>query len=128
MLWGDDGAAQILVVEDDGALNEMLEQIICDEGYSVVAVANGRAALTYLRTHRPPSLILLDLMMPIMNGFQFLAEQQSDPLLRDIPVVVLTADSRAADYARSQAVASVINKPLPFDDLLDVVVRYCGRR
>src|SRR5689334_11025174 len=116
MGWSQSGV-HILVVEDDGAINEMLAQIFEEEGYTVVAVDNGRAAIAYLRANPAPCMILLDVMMPVMNGFQFLGEQQSDPQLAAIPVVVLTADVRAAERARSLAVANVLNKPIRFDDL-----------
>jgi CheY-like chemotaxis protein len=116
----------ILVVEDDGAINDMLSQIFEEEGYTVVAVDNGQSAMAYLRANPVPCMILLDIMMPVMNGFQFLGEQQAEPRLSAIPVVVLTADVRAAERARSLAVARVLNKPIHFDDLLAVVQTYCG--
>ena len=123
--WSQSGV-HILVVEDDGAINDMLSQIFEEEGYTVVAVDNGQSAMAYLRANPVPCMILLDIMMPVMNGFQFLGEQQAEPRLSAIPVVVLTADVRAAERARSLAVARVLNKPIHFDDLLAVVQTYCG--
>ena len=123
--WSQSGV-HILVVEDDGAINDMLSQIFEEEGYTVVAVDNGQSAMAYLRANPVPCMILLDIMMPVMNGFQFLGEQQAEPRLSAIPVVVLTADVRAAERARSLAVARVLNTPIHFDDLLAVVQTYCG--
>src|SRR5438552_202636 len=90
----------VLVVEDDADIRESLGTILEEEGYGVVTTRNGREALSYLRSGRPrPSLILLDLLMPVMSGAEFRAEQERDPALADIPVVVLSGDSRATERA-----------------------------
>jgi CheY-like chemotaxis protein len=112
-----------MVVEDDfdvrGALAETLE----DAGYFVSRAKDGEDALAMLRASVAPSLILLDLMMPRMDGFQFRIEQLKDPRLRGIPVLVLTGDLRV-DVGALQ-VAGQIEKPVGIDDLLAAVGRFC---
>jgi CheY-like chemotaxis protein len=112
-----------LIVEDDADLREMMAQLLSLEGYRTEAVANGRDALEYLKKGRAPEVILLDLMMPVMDGWEFRRRQREDPRLADVPVVVLSAldPSRAADVGG----AAFLKKPLDFDRLLDLVRRYC---
>ena len=81
----------ILIVEDDFDIREALTQILEEEGYAVREAANGREALD-VAARELPSLILLDLMMPVMNGWQFRAEQIKDPRLAPVPVLVISAD------------------------------------
>lgn len=83
---------RILVVEDDIHVLETYKLFLEIEGYLVITATNGREALEALRTDEPlPALILLDLMMPVMNGWQFLEERQADPRLADIPVIAITS-------------------------------------
>ena len=90
----------VLVVEDDLATREMFQRILSKEGWSVATAENGLAALTQVETHRP-DLILLDLTMPEMDGFQFTAELRHRPAYREIPIVVVTAiDLTPADHLR----------------------------
>ncbi|HEV8624763.1 MAG TPA: response regulator [Acidimicrobiia bacterium] len=106
-----DQAAPVLVVEDDADTREMLQRMLEREGFSVTEAADGRAGLERVAEQRP-SLILLDLLMPEMNGFEFLAELQTRPEWRSIPVVVVTAkDLTAEEHARlSGRVAEVLRK------------------
>jgi signal transduction histidine kinase/DNA-binding response OmpR family regulator len=106
-----DRTAPVLVVEDDADTREMLQRMLEREGFSVTEAADGRAGLERVAEQRP-SLILLDLLMPQMNGFEFLAELQSRPEWRSIPVVVVTAkDLTAEEHARlSGRVAEVLRK------------------
>jgi CheY-like chemotaxis protein len=116
----------VLVVDDDAAIREALEAVLEDEGYVVRGAANGREALALLRTGvRPPAVILLDLMMPVMSGWDFRAEQQGDPALASIPVVVLSADRDVATKAAALQVPGYLAKPVNLDVLLDVVREYC---
>jgi CheY-like chemotaxis protein len=80
----------VLIVEDDEDLREMMAHLLTLEGFEAATAANGREALEYLQTSRP-EVILLDLMMPVMDGFVFLEELQRRPGLGNVPVVVLTA-------------------------------------
>src|SRR5215212_2491309 len=82
----------VMVVEDDFTIRETLRELLEDEGYRVTQASNGAEALACLRTNGTPRLILLDLMMPVMDGVEFRRALQKDPRLSDIPMVVLSAD------------------------------------
>lgn len=115
----------VLIVEDDADLREMMAQLLLLEGYRTETVANGREALQYLQKGDRPDVILLDLMMPVMDGWEFRRRQLEDPALSRVPVVVLSAldPSRAADLDG----AAFLKKPLDFDRLLELVRRFCAR-
>ena len=101
----------------------MMAQLLTLEGFVATAVANGREALEYLRRGDRPDIILLDLMMPVMDGWEFRRKQQSDPALATVPVVVLSA----LDHRRAADVDAVafLKKPLDFDRLLELVRQHC---
>ena len=113
----------VLIVEDDAELREMMAQLVALEGHEACTVSNGREALEYLRRAERPELILLDLMMPVMDGWEFRREQRKDPAIADVPVVVLSAldPSRATDIGAIE----FLKKPLDFDRLLELVRQYC---
>jgi len=115
----------ILVIEDDATTRDAMTLILKEDGYSVACAANGQEALTHLRASRRPNLILLDLMMPVMNGLEFRKEQQNDPALKNIPVVVVSADGNVPQKAASIGVADYLLKPVDIDVLLATVRRYC---
>jgi CheY-like chemotaxis protein len=116
----------IVVVEDDADTREALVDLLRLLGYAVATAENGRRALDLLRTMKDkPCLILLDIMMPVMNGWQFLEERGTDPALADIPVVVLTADASAASRAGDVAVADFLDKPVNVRALSAAVARHC---
>jgi CheY-like chemotaxis protein len=118
----------VFVVEDDRDIRESVVEVLEDEGYVVSAASDGREGLLLLRTASPkPDLILLDLMMPIMNGFQFREEQQSDPALSAIPVVVITADVNARAKAEGLGAAGFIQKPVKIQPLLDMIEQHLQR-
>jgi CheY-like chemotaxis protein len=121
-------AGHILLIEDDRAIRDTLARILAEEGYSVTSKQDGLDGLTYLRASRPlPSLILLDLMMPVMDGWQFCAEKACDPTLSPIPVVVVSAD-RNMDQGRAEGLAVLcMQKPLDLDELLEVIARFCAK-
>lgn len=111
----------VLLVEDDVDLRESLALLLQEEGYGVVQAPNGRQALAQLERTRP-FVILLDLMMPEMDGMQFLAALRERPPhddARAIPVVVLTAASAEIDAAPE--VRDVVRKPIPFDRFLPLL-------
>ena len=111
---------RVLVVEDDDDIRSLLAELLEEEGYEVVSAADGRQGLD--RAHeRPPDLILLDLMMPVMNGWEFREEQRRDPVLAGVPVVVVSAAARASIDA-----SQVLTKPFSVDDLLEAVERHAG--
>ena len=111
----------ILIVEDDDDIREALTQILELEGYVVREAANGREALDIIAAQPAPSLILLDLMMPVMDGWQFRTEQMKDPSLSKVPVVVISADASVHEKVASFGAASVLPKPISLDRLLSAV-------
>ena len=114
----------VLVVDDDDGIREALCELLADAGHAAVSVANGQAALDYLRSSgQVPCLILLDLMMPIMDGETFRRQQLADPTLRTIPVVLLTAAGREA--AAKVPADGVLLKPVTLDDTLAAIARHC---
>lgn len=119
---------RILIVEDDEAIAEAIVGLLEDEGYAAVSVSDGRAALEKLRDGEKTCLILLDISMPVMNGWQFRQEQLKDAALAPVPVVVCTADGRAAVKAQSIGAAGWLQKPIDPERLLEVVGTHCPRR
>jgi serine/threonine-protein kinase RsbW len=115
----------ILVVEDDDATREAECLLLLDEGFAVAAARNGREALDRLRQGLRPRLILLDLAMPVLDGYTFRAEQMRDPDLEAIPVVVCSAvaDPRRAAPLRP---AALLSKPIEFDRLAGAVRSLTG--
>ena len=115
----------VLVVEDDPELLRSLSEVLQSEGYPVACARHGLEALGRLRGGVRPSLILLDLMMPIMNGWQFRYEQRQDSDLAKIPVVVVSAKSDSQQHAAWLEADGYISKPINMDLLLDTLHRYC---
>lgn len=115
----------ILVVEDDAATRDAVALVLEDEGYSVTGVANGQEALHHLRQAAPPNLILLDLMMPVMNGWEFRQQQTQDPALQAIPVLVISADRAVPQKAAALGAKDYLLKPIDLEELLQAVQRCC---
>ena len=114
----------MLIVEDDADLRDMMAQLLSLEGFQAHTVANGREALDYMLAGDFPEVILLDLMMPVMDGWEFRRQQQRDPGMAEVPVVVLSAldPARAGDLDAK----AFLKKPLDFDRLLELVRQYCN--
>jgi len=110
----------ILIVDDDAAATDSLTDILTAEGYTVAAAKNGREALAQLRDASLPRLIILDLFMPEMDGWEFRREQLKNAKLRDIPVVVMTG---ANVYAGIDANV-IVHKPLDVTHFISLVERY----
>ena len=119
--------APILIVEDGPEVRQSLEWMLTIDGYRVVTAINGADALKKLQAGFRPCIILLDLHMPEMDGFEFRQRQLQDPDLASIPVVVYSgvSDAKAA-AARLNAVAH-LQKPLDLDQLLQVVETHCRK-
>lgn len=114
--------ATILLVEDDPDVRDAVAESLEDHGYRVLLAAHGEEALQQLRRSSVrPSLILLDLMMPVMDGWHFREEQKKDPLLADIPVVALTAHGNLREFDANDH----LRKPISLETLLGVVDRFC---
>jgi len=118
-------AGSILVLEDHDDVRELLKEFLERSGYSVVACASAVEALTVLQGGTPISLILMDLMMPRVSGFQFRSEMRDDAALRDIPVVVMTGGQHPSDYHANLNAVAYLQKPIDFDVLLNLVEKYC---
>ncbi|WP_425161665.1 response regulator [Candidatus Binatus sp.] len=116
-------APAILVVEDDEDAREAMVALLQMKGYRAVPAGNGREALDYLEEAPAPDLIILDLWMPVMDGWHFRSEQIKNPRLAHIPVIVVTALSDRADVDANE----VIIKPVDVDRLLSTVDHYCRR-
>jgi len=110
----------VLVVDDDEAFREALFDALTDQGYPTECVGNGAEALTWLHGHSLPCVILLDLMMPVMNGWDFLAAQRKDAAIAEVPVVVLSAS-----HVNNDAVAKRLAKPVDLKELISTISQYC---
>lgn len=114
----DVGELTIVVVEDDEGIRETIAALLEDEGFSVLQAANGVEGLARVRQIDAPCLILLDLWMPIMNGWQMLEALQRDAELRSIPVVVISA---AGELPPPPGAAAFLKKPIRLEVLLETV-------
>jgi CheY-like chemotaxis protein len=112
----------ILLVDDDFDIRETLAELLRERGYSVVTAAHGQEALDILRRPLRPCLILLDLMMPVMDGYEFLDELAKDPALASLPVIVITA---GASLGRQRINRPVMSKPFNLNQLMASVARHC---
>ena len=117
----DDGA--VLIVDDDEDIREILTELLLAEGYEVATSANGREALEYLRSHVPPAVVVLDIMMPVMDGWAFLAERAADASLSSIPVIIASAN---LDLIQRSELQLYDRLPKPFDTsrLLKIVAKW----
>ena len=116
----------VLVVDDDGDLRDAICLVLEHNGYRALAASNGEEALTRLRANAPVDLILLDMMMPVMDGWGFRKSQPDGPAFVEIPVIVLTGDGRASSKAAAIGAAGYLKKPLDLGDLLAAVARHCA--
>lgn len=115
---------RMLVIEDDENVRESIAALLEVEGYEVVKAINGAQALSKLRKEPGVSLIVLDLMMPQMDGWSFRARQLNEPGLKDIPVLVLSGAGRLDREHEALDAAGVLAKPVSVHELLDMVERH----
>jgi len=119
----------ILVVDDDAALRNTLVEALEEEGYRTTSASNGREALERLRSEKtPPAVILLDMMMPVMDGWAFRDEQQRDPQLAEIPVVVFSAQGNVKQMASEVSASAYLKKPVMLRELLAILGKFCGHQ
>ena len=116
----------VLVVDDEPLIALALEAALEDAGYGVATAANGRQGLERLAEEPRPDLVLLDMMMPVMNGPAMLAAMAADPALRGIPVIVLSSLPEEAIRDRARDVATILCKPYTAEQVLDAIVRVLG--
>src|ERR1700752_581498 len=113
----------IAIIEDDTEFRDMLRELLEEEQYRVVALSNGAEALEALRGDTLPNVILLDVSMPVMDGFDFLRFRNDDPRLAAVPVVLVT---NAKPHERPTiGVNDVVRKPIDIDEILFAIKRYC---
>ena len=115
----------ILIVEDDDDLRETLGEILRLKGYDVLTAANGQEAIAALRQYGEPCLILLDLMMPVMDGWEFRRAQLEDPGLAQVPVVLLSGADEVAREAVNLAAVGHLTKPVELPQVIDTVQQHC---
>jgi CheY-like chemotaxis protein len=118
--------AKLLLVEDDPDVRESLDEVLASHGYRVACAANGAEALKMLDRGERPAVILLDLMMPETDGFEFRKRQLERTDIRDIPVIVCTADAAAVRRAPEMGDVRWVRKPFDIDELMGVVKALAG--
>ena len=116
-------SATILCVDDDPGLQRVMTKFLTLEGFTPVIAGNGQEALDYLRGGGHAKVILLDLRMPVMDGFAFRKAQRADPGFADIPVIVLSGAD--AERVSELEAAAAFRKPVSFADVMTVVRRLC---
>jgi CheY-like chemotaxis protein len=115
----------ILYVEDEIDTRDAVTVVLEQEGFRVFGAANGQTALDYLRSNPPPCLILLDLMVPVMDGWQFMAVRARDPGLISIPVVIVSAHMSIQRQTTPLKAAGYLTKPIDMELLVATVRKYC---
>jgi CheY-like chemotaxis protein len=114
----------VLVIEDDEDTRCVLVDLLEEAGYTAIAAANGREALRVLRGGLRPTAILLDLMMPVMDGWDFRADQLRDPLISEIPVVLVTsAGFSPKTFQKQLHGVELVRKPSRSDEILAALAR-----
>ncbi len=116
---------RVLLIEDDPSIRTTLAEMLGDEGYVVTTATQGREALEMLRASAAPDAIVLDLMMPVMDGWEFRIEQRADPLLAGIPLLAMSAD--LSPKARAIAADAYVRKPIDFPELVRLIQDIVGR-
>ena len=116
----------ILIVEDDPDIRNDLAEVLQEEGYRVVTAHHGGEAMERLQEIPPPCLIVLDLMMPVMDGWTFRSEILKDPQLKDVPIIVLSGVADFHTEARVLDAVAYVTKPFKLDGILREIGRYCS--
>lgn len=116
----------ILIIEDDRDIRQSLGAILEEEGYPVVEAENGAVGLRELRDGHEVSLVLLDLMMPVMDGWAFCREWEADAALAAIPVIIVSADGTTDRKAATCGANGYLRKPVQLDALLELAEKYAA--
>ncbi len=115
----------LLVVEDDLSILEALIELLTEEGFSVSTARNGEEALALLKQYNPlPDLIILDLMMPVLDGVSFRKLQKLDPLLETIPVILMSADSHFQQKGSQTNFSECIKKPIDLEAFMKLIRKH----
>lgn len=117
-------AKRILVVEDDTSIRELLVELLESEGYEVSSAVNGLEGIRHLQNNLKPDLILIDLMMPVMDGYTFRTEQLKNDLWSTIPTVVMSAEANAKEKMKSFNITAFLSKPVELDTILKTVASF----
>jgi len=119
--------AKVLIVDDEPLNVDYLEQALEDSNYQIITATNGQEALDKIHSEQP-DLVLLDLMMPILDGFAVLSQVKADPMLRDIPVIIISSehDSKSVVQGIKQGAEDYLTKPVKADLLVKKVKEYLG--
>lgn len=120
-----DRSTTLLVVDDEPAIRVLLSELLADTGHHVYTVPDGGEALDALRSGPPPCAVILDLMLPRVNGWEVLNQLRADDALAQIPVIVLSAHADAAAVARQYGVDAALSKPFDPGELLETVQTHC---
>lgn len=115
------GSGPILVVDDDPDIRDMMELVLAMRGYEVMSAGDGIDALALLQRGPRPALVLLDLMLPHVDGIEVVRAMKSDPTLAPIPVVIISGDCAAREKARDGGADACLLKPVELDDLVSTV-------
>ena len=115
----------VLVVDDDPDIRDALCELLEDEGYRAVSASNGQEALAYLNSNEPPCVILLDLMMPVADGWWFRSEVAQRARFADVPIVVLSGARLTEEQVNTLHVDGYLKKPVDLAELLTMVGRFC---
>ena len=133
-MWGEDSEVRegmklttVLVVDDDAEIRQALAELLEDEEYGVRLAANGKEALEMVSGGLRPDVILLDVMMPVMDGWHFLSARLKYPELVEVPIIIISAGQEAEREAYKVGVFEVAKKPLHVDDLIHRI-EDCRRR
>jgi CheY-like chemotaxis protein len=117
-------AKKILVVEDDISIRELLVELLESEGYAVTSAFNGVEGLRVLEAQAKPDLILIDLMMPVMDGYKFRQEQLKHAVWATIPTIVMSAESNAKEKMKDFNITAFLSKPVELDTILQTIARF----
>jgi len=120
-----DRSATVLIVDDDPECRDTLADVLQAEGFTIWRAENGQEALERLRSGPLPCVILLELMMPVMDGWEFRKHQKQDVALASIPVVVVSGIGDTERNATSVDAADYLEKPFTLSKLIETVARYC---
>jgi CheY-like chemotaxis protein len=115
---------KILVIEDDTSIRELLVELLESEGYTVASAVNGLEGIRYLQGNPSPDLILIDLMMPVMDGYAFRTEQLKHEAWSKIPTVVMSAEANAKEKMKNFNISAFLTKPVELETILKTVSRF----
>jgi CheY-like chemotaxis protein len=114
---------RVLIVEDDPDIRMSMIELLEDAGYGVSGAVNGAAALGILKLDSGFDLIILDLMMPVMDGFEFRSRQKADVQISGIPVIVMSADGHVSEKMKRASVEDYVKKPVDISSFLETIAR-----